>query len=500
MNDYRKHVEAAIRATVFFSPTSYSWFRKQSWSLTSAIKRVLTPQTARNYLLFNLQSQLYTDFYCPGQAMPTTREAAIDPMTGMTPLVEALSAANSGNGYWDNGWAVCMIEDGKVVVRREGLELWVRPEDCLVTQSTQIMPGIRLSLRFPKELLSISPGFYMALSDTVMTWGDTQGLVRFYWNLSVEGAVRFMRDATMMLNQANLPFKLKVLNDPHLFTRCDTVVLYIRGSDYEAASGILSTIYPVVSTSLRQRTPMFTKRLAPGLGLAEDPGQEESFGEHRCRILAEGMIRAYEQGKKSLDERLRVVEDCFAEAGITMERPFLNPGSSDYYHFQPLPKQQSQLLCGAMPATHVNSDTAIFLQTAEQIGQQLSQEAIWHQDRCNWMGAEPLVSSSTRGWPSMTYKALGPELYDGTSGVALFLAELHTITDDATARRTALGAIRQALSRVDAVPPSNHLGFYSGWMGIMLAAAYIGTVLGEGSHLRQGRDDCCFGSSARYSE
>ena len=73
MNDYRKQVEAAIRATVFHSPTNYSWFGNQSWALTPAIKRALTPQTARNYLLSNLRSQLYTDFYCPGLAMPTAQ-------------------------------------------------------------------------------------------------------------------------------------------------------------------------------------------------------------------------------------------------------------------------------------------------------------------------------------------------------------------------------------------------------------------------------------------
>ncbi len=479
MNDYRKHVEAAIRATVFFSPTSYSWFGKQSWSLSPAIKRALTPQAARNYLLFNLQSQLYTDFYCPGQATPTARETAIDPMTGMTPLVEALSTANAGNGYWDDDWEVRMTEDDKVVVCRGGLELWVCPEDCLVTQSDRIVPGVRLSLRFPKELLSMSPGFYMALSDKALTGEDSQSLVRFYWNLSAEGTVCFMRDATTMLNQAALPFKLKILNDPKLFTRCDTVVLYTRGSDYNSISEILATIYPVVAPNLRQRTPVFTKRLASGLGLAEDPGQQESFGEYRCRMLAEGMIRAYEQGKKSLEERMQVVEECFAEAGISLEKPFLNPGSSDSYHFQPRLKQQTQQLWRAVPALHADSNTAMFLRTADQIGQQLSQETIWHQDRCNWLGAEPQVRDPAKGLPIMTYKALGPELYDGTSGVALFLAELHTSTGDAAARRTALGAIRQALSRADAVSPSSRLGLYSGWMGIALAAARIGTVLGE---------------------
>src|SRR3712207_7700737 len=35
----------------------------------------------------------------------------------------------------------------------------VRPEDCLAEQGSPIGPGMRLSLRFPKDLLGISPGF-----------------------------------------------------------------------------------------------------------------------------------------------------------------------------------------------------------------------------------------------------------------------------------------------------------------------------------------------------
>jgi lantibiotic modifying enzyme len=74
---------------------------------------------------------------------------------------------------------------------------------------------------------------------------------------------------------------------------------------------------------------------------------------------------------------------------------------------------------------------------------------------------------------------LGPELYSGTSGLALFLAELHAATGDATARRTALGAIDRALERVDDVPPISRLGLYTGWVGIAFVAARMGVVLGE---------------------
>src|SRR5262249_10493947 len=73
--NYREQIESAIRTTVFHSPTAYSWFGNLSPRLSLAIKRALTPQTARNYLLFNLQFQLYHDFYCGGVAAPARHEA-----------------------------------------------------------------------------------------------------------------------------------------------------------------------------------------------------------------------------------------------------------------------------------------------------------------------------------------------------------------------------------------------------------------------------------------
>jgi hypothetical protein len=66
MNRYYQQAEEAVRATEVHSPIIYSWFGKRSERLPSALKRSLTPRTARGYLLFNLRSQLYADFYCQG--------------------------------------------------------------------------------------------------------------------------------------------------------------------------------------------------------------------------------------------------------------------------------------------------------------------------------------------------------------------------------------------------------------------------------------------------
>jgi len=79
----------------------------------------------------------------------------------------------------------------------------------------------------------------------------------------------------------------------------------------------------------------------------------------------------------------------------------------------------------------------------------------------------------------VSFGALGPELYDGTSGVALFLAELSRATGNAQERRAALGAIRHALSKADAVPPLKRFGLYTGWPGIALAAGRLAQLFGE---------------------
>jgi hypothetical protein len=81
------------------------------------------------------------------------------------------------------------------------------------------------------------------------------------------------------------------------------------------------------------RTPVFTKKIAHGLGVAEDPGNGEGFGQHRCRVLAEGMICAYEQGAATLEQRMQVVSEAFRKAEVDLNCPYLNAQSADHYTF-----------------------------------------------------------------------------------------------------------------------------------------------------------------------
>lgn len=127
----------------------------------------------------------------------------------------------------------------------------------------------------------------------------------------------------------------------------------------------------------------------------------------------------------------------------------------------------------------MNMSTREFLMVAEAIGQRICAQAVWHDGRCNWLGMEPLERASRGFQPAATYRTLGPDLYSGTSGIALFLAELFVTTGDPSLRRTALGALQHSFSRVDAISSSARLGLFSGWFGIALVAARLGLILDE---------------------
>ena len=332
MIDYSSHVKNALEATVFHSPTTFSWNGQSSPRIPSSVKRHLSARSARDFLLYHLRSRLYVDFYLRGGAPPSLSIWTDD--FGDTRRIQfgsELSAANSGGGCWEGAWHVISASPTEVIVRRGGLAIWVRPEDCRAPAGGTVCQGSQVALRLPKEMLGVSPGYYMCLGDSGADSAQSEASVRIYWNLTSAGAEPFVRKVTRTLNGAQLPFKMKVLTDPTRFDRCDSAVVYLPKNTFKEAAGFLDEVRREISHHLKPETPVFTKRLAPGIGLAEDPARSESFGQHRCRLLADGMVRAHEQRARSLEQRWRVVNECFESHGHSLTTPYLNPGSFDIY-------------------------------------------------------------------------------------------------------------------------------------------------------------------------
>ncbi|HEU4348493.1 MAG TPA: lanthionine synthetase LanC family protein [Actinoplanes sp.] len=499
MTDYPAQVRSALRAAAIRSPSAYSWFGRTH--------RLSGPgngnaDLAREQLVAGLQQRLYTDFYCQGTATPGAASAPgrVRVPVRALPLLEALSAANTGTGHREAGWSVRTLHGPTALLARDGLEVLADLGDCVPPTGAAIREGDAVSLRLPKESWSSSPGFYLARSDAGFSPARPSRLVRLYWNVTPTGAVRLVREVTDSLNRAHVPFVLKVWTSLLQASRCDAGVLYADAGDRPAVSAAVGAAYRRLQDQLRPATPAFTKVLAAGLGFAEDAGQGESFGMHRCRLLAEAMVRAHEAGIRSLDGRLAVVADHFAERGVEIDRPYLGEGSPDVYALpvrarRPVRRPRASG-SGPEPAG------SPWLHTAESIGAQLSRAAVWHGDRCTWLGAVPATGALH---PGVTYRTLGPDLYEGTSGVALFLAQLHRVTGEAGARRTALGAIHQSLAQLDRVPAAARSGLYTGWPGVALSAARVAVLLADDRLLDRARglvDRCVdeLGAPVRQAE
>jgi hypothetical protein len=330
MIDYREQLASALRAVAVTSPTSFSWFGNPSRPLPQAVVSALPPATRRQYLVGSLQGELYRSFYTQGKPVPTRRadDAAARPDEG---FVEALSLANAGAGGWDSGWRVENVEPEFVRVAKNGLYVRVRSEDCHAADGL-CTPGTLISLPRPNELAASSPGYYTALGDADLALGRDDTQVRVYFNVTAEGAAQLVAMCTRLLNDARLPFSLKVLDHPTAYIRCDPAVLYLDDRGFDQARGALSVIASACAPHLRDVPPAFARPLAHGVSVGEHcPRLGASFGTSRCRLVAEGVVAASQNAESRLSDRLDAVARRFADCGLDVDSPYLGPSSSRRY-------------------------------------------------------------------------------------------------------------------------------------------------------------------------
>jgi len=133
-------------------------------------------------------------------------------------------------------------------------------------------------------------------------------------------------------------------------------------------------------------------------------------------------------------------------------------------------------------ATAAGAPRERFLEAAWSIGTLLCRDAIWDHDRCNWLGDS--MEAHAGEW-KVAHRSFGPELYSGTSGIALFLAQLRRFRADEVIAQTARGALRQALSRAEEIPAELRHALYSGWIGIALVLLDAARLLDEPSLQRE---------------
>lgn len=326
MTGHRARLADALRA-VTVTPTSYAWFGRRSRPVPRDLLAAVGPEAVRASLVEALERELYRSFYTQGRAVPETPERPGRARPDRD-FAAALSAANAGAGGWQPGWRVQAWDGDTGIVAIDGIAVRARAEDCR-TDGLGPAPGVPVSVRCPKELGAASPGFYIALGDRRPGAGDE---LRVYFHVTAAGAAPLVAACTSVLNEAAVPFVLKVVNRPGGFTRRDAAVLYLQWDGFGAARKSLASVAAACARHLRPGVPAFTCTLAPGVAVAEHrPELGASFGTSRCALVAEAVVRARELGAAGLGERMETVAGEFAGHGLDVDRPHLAAGSAASY-------------------------------------------------------------------------------------------------------------------------------------------------------------------------
>ena len=334
-----EELAAALGGFRINSPVAYSFAGEQpidvrtlqfpsGWERAAAAP---TESSATELLVKGIQATFYDRCYARrlgAREFAPTQAIAADP-----DFARRLAKANAGCEHWDKGWIIHQLgQNGQVFVRKGDRERAAMP-GAFISEAVLGMPpqiGASVSIRAPRESLDAQPGYYFAFGETLDELADQLNLVRFYFHCGAESAVLLMNELTAALNRFFIPFQLKAPAAPTLYRRTDAAVLYIGARYFTITARVAAQLRDAVP--LEAVVPLFTKRLWPGIGVAVEPGTGDSFGTHRCRLAAEGIVNAWREGSQEVGARFAAVAARFAAAGLDLAQPYLGPGRVDPFN------------------------------------------------------------------------------------------------------------------------------------------------------------------------
>jgi len=274
-------------------------------------------------------------------------------------ITAELDAANATVAGWDGGWRITRVGvSGQAVVEKNGNTRQPWPGEYVTQNGFGGPPvaGGMVSLPVQRGSGALQPGFYFAFGQALLAaQDDADSQLRFYFNISPDGAAKLVGELTGRLNQFQVPFRLKCLSERALFPRSDAMVLYVARRFFRVAAELAMEARGAMGSEIGDQWPLFTRRLADGLGFAEDPVTfapaelpppggnlsgviaplSESFGSNRCRLLANALVSAWMTRQPGGKMRVGHVLGELTKAGVDLESPHLMGTSNDIYALPP---------------------------------------------------------------------------------------------------------------------------------------------------------------------
>jgi hypothetical protein len=223
--------------------------------------------------------------------------------------------------YWDPGWEVAgRTEDGRWLVVQNDLVLTVGHDELSGTRG-------RVKVRFPAERPRATPGF-LTVTGLRGPALPTGALASCYLNLRAEAAPTVFTDLVRYLDSLGLRFTARLLADPAAYGRPDAAVVTASRSAIPAVLRMALGLHPRVRDGFGDAVPSFTRPMAAGVALADDPAGGGDFGRARCRVIASGLVAA--GTGTGPEERLAVVHRALASEGLHPAALHLEPGNAEF--------------------------------------------------------------------------------------------------------------------------------------------------------------------------
>ncbi|MEN0080279.1 T3SS effector HopA1 family protein [Flavobacterium lindanitolerans] len=239
-------------------------------------------------------------------------------------FMRLLSQNNHSKDRIEQGWQVKTNYPGGYVEVVRQAESHIVPLNALKETG-----GQNVAVFFPKEDQHRQPTFYYVFGNQNLDF--SKNLVRVYWNITSEGAPVLIDSITKKLNRYNIPFLFKCLNHPQLYFRRDAAVLYIEDTLQHLLGQLLPELYEDIKEFLEEDVPLFSYRYQKGMGMAENPSSQESFGMNRMAIVASVLANSVPKNPDA-GTLLQEIARAFQQKGIHPETTFLNKGTKKAFN------------------------------------------------------------------------------------------------------------------------------------------------------------------------
>lgn len=276
--------------------------------------------------LLALRDHVYARYFCRWAPGPSRKKALAPHVSGDASFVARLAQAAGTARYWDHGWQVVSAGDGFAFVSDGRIMLFIDDPAALWPPAARV--GDAASVLMPCARENLSPGFFY-LVGTRGRFDRSRPYPRFYLNVRPGAAPRLAAALLAEFHRREIPFEAKFANDPAAYCRVDPAVLYVGQDHFAGAWEAIRSLSNRHRGWWRDATPLFALPLGRGIAAAECPREEDgpgralqSFGHHRCELLACGILVALQAGETSGDAVRSAVAAAFVASGLDLERPY----------------------------------------------------------------------------------------------------------------------------------------------------------------------------------